>query len=61
MQNQKHQIYQQQELKNTAEDLEKYILKEVKINDKNHPVKYNGTAEDLKLMAGWLASLKSAK
>ena len=39
--------------------LVQYIEKEVQANDREHPVAWKGNDEDLKAMAGWLASLKS--
>lgn len=41
--------------------LVKYLNKEVKINDKLHKIAFKGSAEDLKVLAGWLNSLKTAK
>jgi mono/diheme cytochrome c family protein len=38
--------------------LQKYIQKEVQANDKDHPVAWKGSDEDLKAIATWLASLK---
>jgi len=37
----------------------KYLLKQAKINDKLHMVKFNGTEEDLNALAGWLGTLKA--
>lgn len=41
-----------------AEWLAKYIEKQVQSNDKDHPVAWKGTDEDLQAMATWLATLK---
>ena len=42
-----------------AELLKSYLLKESKINDKNHKLKYKGTAEELNVLVNWLLKLKS--
>jgi cytochrome c553 len=41
--------------------LVKYLNKEVKINDKQHKAAFKGSADDLKVLADWLSSLKSSK
>ena len=41
-----------------ADWLAKYIEKEVQANDKDHPVVWKGTDEELAALANWLASLK---
>jgi cytochrome c551/c552 len=38
----------------SAADLEKYLMKESKINGKMHMKKFAGSAEDLKAMSEWL-------
>lgn len=40
-----------------AELLKKYLLKEEKINDKNHLMKFNGSDEELDAVVNWLLSL----
>jgi hypothetical protein len=46
----------------TAEVLAKYLVKEEKIHDKNHPVKFNGTPEELKTLVDWILEInKPAK
>jgi cytochrome c553 len=45
--------------KNTAADLAKYLVKEIKLNDKNHPIKFGGSADDLNTMSAWLGTLKT--
>lgn len=46
------------EKKIAVETLKKYLLKEEKINDKNHAVKFKGTDEDLTILVNWLNTLK---
>lgn len=46
--------------KNDAAWIAKYLMKEVKLEEKLHPsVKFRGTPEELQTLAGWLASLKT--
>lgn len=40
------------------EVLKKYIMKQEKINDKNHPTAFKGSDEDLTKLVQWLSSLK---
>lgn len=40
-----------------AELLKKYLLKEEKINGKNHLMKFNGSDEELDAVVNWLLSL----
>lgn len=46
------------EKKIATETLKKYLLKEEKINDKNHAVKFKGTDEELTTLVNWLNTLK---
>lgn len=41
--------------------LVKYVRKEVEVDGKAHRASYNGTDEDLKAIADWLATLEGAK
>ena len=42
-----------------ADFLMKYLKKEDKLNDKNHPIAFKGNDDDLKTLTGWLESLKT--
>lgn len=44
-----------------ADKMETYLMKESDLNGKKHAVKFNGTKEDLAVVAKWLASQKPAK
>lgn len=47
-------------LKKDAGWISKYLVKEVKLEEKLHPtVKYRGTPEELQILSEWLASLKT--
>lgn len=37
----------------------KYMKKEAKINDKNHPIPYKGTDEDLTKLVDWIIGLNA--
>ena len=39
--------------------IKSYLLKEVKINDKEHKMKFKGSETELNTLAEWLASLKT--
>ena len=39
--------------------LKSYLLKETKINDKEHKIKFKGSEAELNALAEWLASLKN--
>lgn len=41
--------------------MKKYLTKQEKLNDKNHPAAFKGSDEDLAKMVNWLGSLKEAK
>jgi cytochrome c2 len=41
-----------------AELLKSYLLKESKINDKEHKMKFKGTNEELNALVDWLVTLK---
>ena len=45
--------------KNAADVLAKYLVKEVKLNEKNHAIKFGGSADDLATLTAWLATLKT--
>jgi cytochrome c5 len=40
-----------------AETLKKYLLKEEKLNGKNHLMKFNGSDEELDAVVNWMLSL----
>jgi cytochrome c553 len=42
-----------------AQLLKSYLIKEAKINDKDHKIKFKGSDEELNALAEWLASLKT--
>jgi hypothetical protein len=42
-----------------AQFIKTYLLKEIKINDKDHKIKFKGSDTDLNTLAEWLASLKN--
>jgi cbb3-type cytochrome oxidase cytochrome c subunit len=42
-----------------AELIKSYLLKESKINDKNHKLKFKGTDEELNALVNWLLTLKT--
>ncbi|HLP15075.1 MAG TPA: c-type cytochrome [Bacteroidota bacterium] len=44
-----------------TEKIETYLMKESDLNGKKHAVKFNGSKEDLAVVAKWLASQKPAK
>ena len=44
-----------------AEKIEKYLVKDADLNGKKHAVKFNGSKEDLTVLAKWLASVKADK
>lgn len=44
-----------------AEKIEKYLMKDADLNGKKHAVKFNGSKEDLTVLAKWLASVKAEK
>ncbi len=44
-----------------ADFLKKYLVKQEKMEGKAHPVSFKGPDEDLKKLADWLGTLKSAK
>jgi len=39
--------------------IKSYLLKEVKINDNDHKVKFNGSEAELNTLSEWLASLRT--
>lgn len=41
-----------------SELLKSYLLKEAKINEKDHKIKFKGTDEELNALVNWLTSLK---
>ena len=41
-----------------AEVIKSYLLKESKINDKNHKLKFKGSEAELNALSDWLVSLK---
>lgn len=43
-----------------AETLKKYLLKEEKINNKNHLMKFNGSDEELDAVVNWIVGLHEA-
>jgi len=45
----------------TVELLKNYMLKQAKINDKDHKVKFKGTDEELNALVNWLSGLKTGK
>jgi len=47
--------------KHKADFIKKYITKQEKVNDKAHPTQFKGSDDDLKKVAEWLGSLKTAK
>lgn len=42
-----------------AEDMIKYLKKEMKLNDKDHKTAFKGSDEDLKKLVEWLSTLKA--
>ena len=42
-----------------SEFISKYLSKEEKIDGKLHKVSFKGTEEELKILSGWFASMKS--
>jgi mono/diheme cytochrome c family protein len=44
--------------KHDAAWIKQYVRKEVKLEDKDHKAKWEGSEEDLQRIADWLASLK---
>jgi hypothetical protein len=42
-----------------AEFLNKYLVKEEKVNDKNHPLNFKGNTEELNSLVEWLTQLKT--
>lgn len=42
----------------TQEFLVKFLNKEEKLDDKNHPIKFKGSADDLNKLVTWLKTLK---
>lgn len=46
---------------NQTDFIIQYLNKETKQNDKLHKIAFKGSAEDLKELASWLSSLKSAR
>ncbi|MBI5727834.1 MAG: cytochrome c [Ignavibacteriales bacterium] len=44
-----------------ADFLKKYLLKQEKVNDKNHPATFKGSDADLAKLVEWLGTLKEAK
>ena len=42
-----------------AQLIKSYLLKEVKINDKDHKIKFNGSDAELNTLSAWLTSLKT--
>jgi mono/diheme cytochrome c family protein len=44
-----------------AEKIEKYLNKEADLNGKKHAVKFNGSKEDLTVLAKWIAAQKAEK
>jgi len=45
----------------TAEFLHKYLMKEEKINNKAHPIKFGGEAAELDTLISWLLTLKDVE
>lgn len=45
-------------LKHDAGWMQKWLLKEVEMNDKKHIKKFSGTDDELRTLTTWLASLK---
>ena len=43
----------------TSELMKSYLLKEAKINDKNHKLKFKGSEEELNILVDWLITLKT--
>ncbi|MCE1188969.1 MAG: cytochrome c [Ignavibacteria bacterium] len=46
--------------KKNAELVKKYLVKQEKINDKNHPAQFKGTPEELAKLVEWLGTVKEA-
>lgn len=44
-----------------AQLIKSYLLKEAKINDKEHKTKFKGTEEELNNLVNWLFTLKTVK
>ena len=44
-----------------ADFIMKWVTKKVKLHGEKHPFKYEGTDEDLTILANWLESLKKPK
>lgn len=42
-----------------AEDMIKYLKKEMKLNNKDHKTAFKGSDEDLKKLVEWLSTLKA--
>ena len=42
-----------------AETIKSYLLKEAKINEKEHKFKFKGTNEELNALVNWLTTLKT--
>ena len=43
----------------SADTLKPYLLKQAKLNDKLHMIKFNGSEEDLGKLVAWLGTLKA--
>ena len=46
-------------LKLKADFIQKYLKKEDKLNDKNHPIAFKGTDDELTTLSTWIESLKA--
>jgi hypothetical protein len=46
-------------VKLSADTLKPYLLKQAKLNDKLHMIKYSGSEEDLGKLVSWLGTLKA--
>jgi len=44
-----------------ADLMKSYLLKEAKINEKDHKLKFKGTEEELNTLVDWLITLKTEK
>ena len=42
-----------------AETIKSYLIKEAKINEKEHKLKFKGTDEELNALVNWLTTLKT--
>lgn len=47
--------------KHNSDFISKFITKQEKLNDAQHPAAFKGSDEDLQTLAKWLESLKASK